>query len=403
MSSYTLSVQMGANAANLLSSIRGASGALRSLGRDVDAIHRTLGRVGSGASGLRGIASDSNSARRGLRQVGADGDASMRQLRRGLLGARQEAHHLRNLVVGGGIVSGLAQIAKEGNEYQRAVQKWGAVTGASGQEMVMAAAKARELGSDLSIPGTSAAKAADAMLELAKAGQTATSSIANGRAAMQLAAADNLSAADAAKYLGDVMDQFGLSSNHAGRAADVLASGANAASGGLKDIYYAMSYTGPVAAQLGVSIEDTATAVAMLARSGILGSKAGTSLRGIFTNLAAPTKRMKEGLAELGIEAWDAQGNFKGLREVVEGFERAGHKLSKKDFAAAMSKVVGKPALQGALALAHQGTEAFDQMRTAIGRTGAAGEIAASQTKGLAGAVTQLKSQWKTTGQVLYT
>ncbi|MGP3685821.1 phage tail tape measure protein [Streptomyces sp. IBSNAI002] len=403
MSSYTLSVQMRADAANLLSSIRGASGALRSLGRDVDAVHRILGRVGSGASGLRGIAADSDAARRGLRQVASDGDASMRQLRQGLIGARQEAHHLRNIVVGGGIVSGLAEIAKEGNEYQRAIQKWGAVTGASGQEMVMAGAKARELGSDLTIPGTSATKAADAMLELAKAGQSATSSIANGRAAMQLAAADNLSAADAAKYLGDVMDQFGLSSNHAGRAADVLASGANAASGGLKDIYYAMSYTGPVAAQLGVSIEDTATAVAMLARSGILGSKAGTSLRGIFTNLAAPTKRMKQGLAELGIEAWDTQGNFKGLREVVEGFEKAGHRLSDKDFAAAMSKVVGKPALQGALALAHQGTEAFDQMRTAIGRTGAAGEIAESQTKGLAGAVTQLKSQWKTTGQVLYT
>ncbi|MER6391286.1 phage tail tape measure protein [Streptomyces sp. NPDC001523] len=379
MSSYTLNVQMRADAAQLLSSVRGASGALRSLGRDVDAVHQHFGRVGS------------------------SGDASMRQLRRGLLSVRQEAHHLRGALVGGGIVAGLAEIAREGNEYQRSIQKWGAVTQASGQEMVMAAAKARELGADLTIPGTSAAKAADAMLELAKAGQSATSSIANGRAAMQLAAADNLSAADAAKYLGDVMDQFGLSSNHAGRAADVLASGANAASGGLKDIYYAMSYTGPVAAQLGVSIEDTATAVAMLARSGILGSKAGTSLRGIFTNLAAPTKRMKEGLAELGIEAWDTQGNFKGLREVVEGFEKAGHRLSDKDFAAAMGKVVGKPALQGALALAHQGTEAYDQMRTAIGRTGAAGEIAESQTKGLAGAVGQLKSQWKTTGQVLYT
>ncbi|MDJ0383200.1 phage tail tape measure protein [Streptomyces sp. G-G2] len=403
MSSYTLSVQMRADAAQLLSSIRGASGALRSLGRDVDSLHRTLGRVGSGSAGLRGISTDADGARRSLRQAGSDGDASMRQLRRGLIGAGQEAHHLRNLLAGGGIVAGLAEIAREGNEYQRAVQKWGAVTGASGQEMVMAAAKARELGSDLKIPGTSASKAADAMLELAKAGQTSTSSIANARAAMQLAAADNLSAADAARYLGDVMDQFGLSSNNAGRAADVLAAGANAASGGLQDIYYAMSYTGPVAAQLGISLEDTAASVAMLARSGILGSKAGTSLRGIFTNLAAPTKRMKEGLAELGIEAWDTQGNFKGLRTVVEGFEKAQHRLSQQDFTASLSKVVGKPALAGAMALAHQGVESFDQMRTAIGRTGAAGEIAASQTKGLAGALNQLKSQAKNSGQVLYT
>ncbi|MEN8649122.1 phage tail tape measure protein [Streptomyces sp. 21So2-11] len=319
------------------------------------------------------------------------------------MGARQEAHHLRGLLVGGGIVAGLVEIAKEGNEYQRAINKWGAVTGASGQEMVQASAKARQLGADLNIPGTSAAKAADAMLELAKAGQTSTSSITNARAAMQLAAADNLSAADASRYLGDVMDQFGLSSNNAGRAADVLAASANAASGGLQDIYYAMSYTGPVAAQLGISIEDTSAAVAMLARSGILGSKAGTSLRGMLTNLAKPTANMRRGLADLGIEAWDTRGNFKGLRTVIDGFEKAQHRMSQRDFLGSLANVVGKPALAGAAALAHQGVESFDQMHTAIGRTGAASEIAASQTKGLAGAVTQLKTQAKNTGQVLYT
>ncbi|MEU7576722.1 phage tail tape measure protein [Streptomyces sp. NPDC041068] len=407
MSSYTLSVQARADFSHLLSEIRQASRAMRGLGRDTATLNRQLHQIGSGArgsaSGLRGLTRDSDRARAGLRRIGADGHASMRQLRHGLLGARQEAHHLRGLLVGGGIVAGLAEIAKEGNEYQRAINKWGAVTNASGLEMVQAAVKARELGADLQLPGTSAAKAADAMLELAKAGQTSTSSIANARAAMQLAAADNLSAADAARYLGDVMDQFGLSSNNAGRAADVLAASANSASGGLQDIYYAMSYTGPVAAQLGISIEDTSAAVAMLARSGILGSKAGTSLRGMLTNLSRPTARMKRGLAELGVEAWDAQGNFRGLRTVIEGFEKAQHRMSQKDFLGSLADVVGKPALAGASALAHQGVESFDQMHTAIARTGAAGEIAASQTKGLAGAVTQLKTQAKNTGQVLYT
>lgn len=380
---------------------------MRGLGRDTASLNRHLNQIGAGArgssTGLRGLTRDSDRARAGLRRFGTDGHTSMRQLRHGLLGARQEAHHLRGILVGGGIVAGLAEIAKEGNEYQRSINKWGAVTNASGLEMVQAAAKARELGADLKIPGTSAAKAADSMLELAKAGQTSTSSIANARAAMQLAAADNLSAADAARYLGDVMDQFGLSSNNAGRAADVLAASANAASGGLKDIYYAMSYTGPVAAQLGISIEDTSAAVAMLARSGILGSKAGTSLRGMLTNLSRPTARMKQGLAELGIEAWDTQGNFKGLRTVIEGFEKAQNRMSQKDFLGSLADVVGKPALAGASALAHQGVESFDQMHTAIARTGAAGEIAASQTKGLAGAVTQLKTQASNTGQVLYT
>ncbi len=379
---------------------------MRSLDSGVQALNRNLGQVRSGAAGaaggLRDLGRQSTSAGASLRRVGSDGHASMGRLRQGVISARQEFHHLRGLVIGGGIVAGLHEIAKEGNEYQRSINKWGAVTSASGADMMQAAAKARELGADLKIPGTSAAKAADAMLELAKAGQSSTSSIANARAAMQLAAADNLSAADSARYLGDVMDQFGLSSNNAGRAADVLAAGANAASGGLQDIYYAMSYTGPVAAQLGVSLEDTAAAVAMLARAGILGSKAGTTLRGMLTNLAKPTAQMREGLRDMGIDAWDAQGNFKGLRTVIEGFEQAQHRMSQKDFLGSLSKVVGKPALAGASAMAHQGAAAFDQMRAAVGRVGAAGEIAASQTKGLAGALTQLKTQAKNSGQTLY-
>ncbi|MFI0912488.1 phage tail tape measure protein [Streptomyces abikoensis] len=407
MSSYTLSVQMRADAAQLLSAVRQAAQAIRSLDRGVQALTQNLNHIRSGASGaaggLRDLGRQSASAGAGLRRAGSDGHASMGRLRQGVISARQELHHLRGLVIGGGIVAGLHEIAKEGNEYQRSINKWGAVTSASGAEMIQAAAKARELGADLKIPGTSAAKAADAMLELAKAGQTSTSSIANAKAAMQLAAADNLSAADSAKYLGDIMDQFGLSSNNAGRAADVLAAGANAASGGLQDIYTAMSYTGPIANQLGVSLEDTAAAVGLLARQGILGSKAGTALRGLFTNLANPTARMREGLKDLGIEAWDAQGNFRGLRTVIEGFEKAERKLSKKDFLAAMANVAGKPGLQGATALAHGGVEAFDAMRKAVARTGAAGEIAASQTKGLAGAWTQLKTQAKSTSQTLYT
>ncbi|RSO30040.1 hypothetical protein DMH15_26150, partial [Streptomyces sp. WAC 06725] len=94
-----------------------------------------------------------------------------------------------------------------------------------------------------------------------------------------------------------------------------------------------------------------------------------------------------------------------GMAEAETGVDpaKAQHHMSQKDFLAAASAVVGKPALAGTAALAHQGAASFDQMHTAIARTGAAGEIAASQTKGLSGAVSQLKTQWSNTGQVLYT
>ena len=61
----------------------------------------------------------------------------------------------------------------------------------------------------------------------------------------------------------------------------------------------------------------------MLGKSGIVGQTAGTSLRGIFANLAAPTPQMRGALKDLGIEAFDAQGRFRGLRTVIDGLSKA--------------------------------------------------------------------------------
>jgi hypothetical protein len=57
--------------------------------------------------------------------------------------------------------------------------------------------------------------------------------------------------------------------------------------------------------------------------------------------------------------------------------------MSQKDFAAGVTRAFGKPALSGAVALAHQGTETFDALSMAVGQTGAAASITASRGQGL--------------------
>ncbi|WP_432185384.1 phage tail tape measure protein, partial [Streptomyces tendae] len=177
---------------------------------------------------------------------------------------------------------------------------------------------------------------------------------------------------------------------------------ANAASGDIIDIYYAMKYAGPVAHGMGVSMQEAASAVGMLGKAGILGQTAGTTLRGMLANLASPTKQMTQGLQAMGIEAWDAQGNFKGLRYVIDGLAKAEHRMTQKDFAAAVKKSMGKPAMSGAIALAHQGVDSFDALMAAVTDTGAASDIAAAKGKGLAGAMLQLKTQARQTGLTIY-
>jgi TP901 family phage tail tape measure protein len=369
---------------------RQAGNHLRSMNAQINAAIRDLTRL---ASAARTASTQMNRVgdTRGLRHIADDSGRARREL------ARMAA-----LLSGGGLVLGMGQLVENGNEYQQAMNAFGAVTGATKLQMQRAAATAAQLGNDLSLPNASATEAAEAMVELAKAGFRTDQAISATRASLTLASAAQVSAADSAKYLGDMMDQFGMGADQAGRASDILASTANAASGDIMDIYYAMKYAGPVAHGLGVSMEEAAAAVGMLGKAGILGQTAGTTLRGMMANLAAPTPQMIEGLKSMGIEAWDASGQFKGLRYVIDGLSKAQHKMSQQDFAAAVKKSMGKPAMSGAIALAHQGVDSFDALMQAVGQTGAAAEIAAAKGKGLAGAMVQLKTQSKQTGLAIY-
>ncbi|WP_329203988.1 phage tail tape measure protein [Streptomyces sp. NBC_01435] len=405
---------------------------LNTLGNDARTAARQMGRYGDAARTanrhVNSLGDHSRTTGRQLARMSGQIDTAIRDLLRLAQAAQRASTHMRGindggrlrrmaddtgrlrhqlmgaaaLLSGGALVMGIGDLIKHGNEYQQSMNTFGAVTGATQMQMQRAAATANQLGNDLTLPGATASDAAEAMVELAKAGFRTDQAISATRASLTLASAAQVNAADSAKYLGDMMDQFGMGADQASRAADILAATANSASGNITDIYYAMKYAGPVAHGLGVSMEDAAAAVGMLGKAGILGQTAGTTLRGMMANLAAPTKQMKQGLADMGIEAWDAQGRFLGLRHVIEGLSKAQHSMTQQDFAAAVKKSMGKPAMSGAIALAHQGTDSFDAMRTSLTSVGASADIAAAKGKGLAGAMLQLKTQARQTGLALY-
>ncbi|MFB1044171.1 phage tail tape measure protein [Streptomyces chrestomyceticus] len=420
MAGFTLTVAMRAEVRDLIAGTRAASAQMRTLGERTDAANRSLARLDANGARLAAqfaalnrssraavgelnrIAARASAARASLRAAGDDGARSMSRLQRAMAGAGRGGISTTNMLAGGSLLLGAGEMVEEGNRYQRQMNLFRAVTSATAGQMKRAAVVAQELGNDLSLPGSTAADAAEGMVELSKAGFRADQSIDAVRASLQLAAASDVNAATSARYLGDIMDQYGLGADQAAKASDTLAATANSASGSITDIYYSMRYAGPVANALGVSLEDTAAAVGMLGKAGILGQTAGTSLRGIFANLAAPTPKMRTALKELGIDAWDAQGQFRGLRVVIDGLAKAEHGLSQKDFAAGVTRAFGKPALSGAVALAHQGTESFDDLSMAVRQTGAAASITASRGQGLSGAMVQLRTQARQTGLALY-
>lgn len=293
---------------------------------------------------------------------------------------------------------GLKSAIDLGIEYQNNLNELGAVTGATGFQMAAVGKVAKELGSDLSLPGTSAADAAAAMKELAKGGLSVDDAMTAAKGTLQLAAAAQIEAAQAAEIQSDALNQFGLSADNAGHVADVLANTANAASGEITDMANALKYVGPVARGLGVDIDNTAAAIGLLAVNGIRGEQAGTSLRGILASLASPSKEAAKAMDALGISAFDQTGKFVGLRTITEQLAAAKGKMTDAEFAAAAATAFGNEGFTAANALALSGAPAFDKMAESVSKAGGAAEVSAAKAKGLGGAWDGLKSQLETTG-----
>ena len=80
----------------------------------------------------------------------------------------------------------------------------------------------------------------------------------------------------------------------------------------------------PVAAGLGVSVEEAAAAVAALSDAGIQGSSAGTGLRRVLSSLESPTSQAVGILGELGLTSEQVRVSQVGLTGALRALAQAG-------------------------------------------------------------------------------
>lgn len=299
-------------------------------------------------------------------------------------------------VLGVGAIAAARSTLNIGIEYQNQLNTLQAVTGATGAELARVSETARRLGSDLALPATSAADAAAVMTELAKASFTVEEAQQAARGSIQLAAAAQIDGARAAEIQANAINAFSLSAGDAGRVADVLANAANASSAEITDIADALAQASAVAASAGISIEDTATAIGILANNGIKGADAGTLIKSALLALQSPSTAASKAMRRLGLEAYDAEGNFVGLSSVFEQLSQASATMTDEQYAAATSTLFGSDAARLAGIAAKEGGAGFDEMAAAISRQGAAAEVAAAKSQGLGGAIDAFKSQVET-------
>jgi TP901 family phage tail tape measure protein len=297
----------------------------------------------------------------------------------------------------GGVFSGLISLPVAGffmsaattaGDFEKTLNTLGAVSGATTEELKRLKDQALELGQSTSFSATDAAQA---QVELAKAGLSVEQILAAMPSVLQLAAAGQLDVGEAASIAAAMMNTFGLSGEGLARVNDVLAAAANASATGVREIGTAMAYVGPVAYQLGVSFEETTAAIALLSNVGIDASQAGTALRGALSTLINPTQQQKKVLDELGISVYDSQGRFVGLIEIIRQLEQSGADTAQ------ILAIFGDRAGPAMAALLQIGSDSLGEMTKQLENSGGTAErVANSQMAGFRGQLEELNGALET-------
>lgn len=237
----------------------------------------------------------------------------------------------------------------------------------------------------------SATEAAEAIENLAKAGVSAADILGGGLdGALDLAAAGGLGVAEAAEIAATAMNQFSKTGADVPHIADLLAAAAGKAMGEVADMGAAFKFVGPVASQLGVSMEQTAGSIALLAQNGVLGEQAGTSLRGMLTSLTSPSAIASDTMKKLGISMYDAKGEFIGLDGLAGQLKSQLGGLGEAERNAALGRIFGNEQITAARILYAGGAEDVRKWTAAVDDQGFAAETAAIKMDNLKGDLEQL-------------
>lgn len=298
-------------------------------------------------------------------------------------------------------LGGVAAAAiKVGSDFESQMSRVKAISGATGEEFEQLKAQAMQLGADTSF---SASQAAEGMENLAAAGFTASEIMNAMPGLLNLAAASGEDLASSSDIAASTLRGFGLAASDAAHVADVLAANANRTNSSVADTGEAMKYIAPLARAAGLSLEETAAAIGIMANAGVNGSQAGTSLRGALSRLSKPTKDMSEAMDELGISFYDSNGKMKSLTEQVGMLRQATEGMTDEQKNNYLVTLYGQEALSGMLALINEGEGSLGELTEAYRSCdGEAQKAAETMQDNLSGALEQLSGSAETLGLAFY-
>lgn len=256
-----------------------------------------------------------------------------------------------------------AAAVKVGADFEGAMSKVEAISGATGSDLEALTNKAKEMGASTKFSATESANAFEYM---AMAGWK-TGDMLNGiEGIMNLAAASGEDLATTSDIVTDALTAFGMTAGDATHFADVLATASSNANTNVGMMGETFKYVAPVAGALGYTAEDTAVAIGLMANAGIKSSQAGTSLRSMMSRLTKPTKEVQVAMDALGVSLTNSDGTMKTLNRVMLDLREGFAGLSEAEAAQMASSLAGQEAMSGLLAIVNASDEDFNKLSRSV-------------------------------------
>ena len=181
-----------------------------------------------------------------------------------------------------GLIIGKA--VKQAREYQAANAELAGVMGKTRAETMALQRESQRLGATTAF--TANRRSHGLQIEYARLGFAESEIMDVTQATINLSIASKATAEETAAFVGSTIRGYGLTTEEAGRVADVAAKAFSSSALDFQKLKTGLATVAPAAAAFGDNIETTVSKLGKLADAGIDASTAGTSLRNIYLELS---------------------------------------------------------------------------------------------------------------------
>lgn len=211
-----------------------------------------------------------------------------------------------------------AASSKVGMEFEASMSKVQAVMGASAEELKALEKAARDAGAKTT---KSASEAANALEYMGLAGWSVKESQEALMPVLRLSEAASMDLGLASDLVTDSMSSLGLKMSEVGQSGlenylDMVAKTSNSSNTSIQQLMEGLIVVGGTAKNLNVPMEELNAIMGVMANRGLKGTESATALNSVLINMTTGAGQAGEAMEALGLNAFNADGSFKGLGNV---------------------------------------------------------------------------------------